>query len=447
VKSFAVFALGTCLALSYPAVIKAQTAELTPAQTRSLALQAFKAGQFDLTAQIADALLLRDPNDRIALIMQSRALRALGRPGDAIAPARAAWALSTKDTDQFIAAMTMAEALSSDGKRTRAQFWLRRASELAPNDAAKATAINGFKYVKSRNPLRLSFSGSLAPSSNINNGSTATKLGQFTLTGASVALSGVEATLGFSARYMLPPSRTQQTELIFSATGQSYRLSDKAKVLSPTSKGSDFAYGAIEVGLAHRRNAGKAGLSFEGTLGRNWYGGKPLSDYLKLDAGVQWLLNPRTQAALSVQGETQKRLDGANRDTTIVGLTGAVTHLLANQDSLRFSANLRNIQSKATWIDHRAATLRLDYARAAPIHGISLSGGINFEARDYDISPFTASGRQDRKIGMTVTAVFNRWDYMGFVPSLELTAARNNSNISLYERREFGLSFGIKSAF
>ena len=425
----------------------AKTVDLSPEQVRNLAVKAYGAGDLALALKIADALLQRDPNDRLALVLRSRALRGMGRTSEAIAPARSAWNVSTKDTEKYVAAMTMAQALSSDGKRTRAQFWLRRAVEVAPNNAAKTTAVNGFKYVKSRNPLSLSFSGSLAPSSNINNGSTATKLGQFTLTGASVALSGVEATLEFSARYMLPPSRTQQTELLFSATGQNYKLSDKAKTLSPSSKGSDFAFGAVEVGLAHRRKAGKAGLSLEVLLGRNWYGGKPLSDYLKLDAGVQWLLNPRTQAAVSLQGETQNRLDGANRDATILGLTGAITYILANQDSLRFSANLRNAQSKATWIDHRAATLRLDYARAAPVHGISLSGGLNFEARDYDISPFTESGRQDHKIGMKVTAVFNSWDYMGFVPSLELTAARNKSNISLYERREFGLSFGIKSAF
>lgn len=446
-QSIARIAFAVLVATLPPAVGQAEPHQLSAEQTRNLGIQSYNAGEYAVTLQISDALLKRDPKDRMALVLRSRALRGLGRPSEAIAPSAAAWALSTKDTEKYVAAMGMAQALASDGKRTRAQFWLRRAADLAPNGPAKLAAMNGYQYVKSRNPLSLSFSGSLAPSSNVNNGSTATKLGSFTLTGASVALSGIEATLGFGARYMLPPSETQQTELTFSAIGQTYKLSSKAKSLSPTSKGSDFAYGALEVGVAHRRRAGEAGLSLGATLGRNWYGGTSLSDYLRLDGGMQWLLNPTTQADLSLQAETQNRFDGPNRDATILGVTGAVTRIMANKDSLRFSANLRDTQSKAYWIDHRAVSLRIDYAKASAVQGIGLSGGVNFETRDYDASILPPTGRNDRKIGMNITAAFNNWDYLGFVPSLELTAERNASNISLYERREFGLAFGIKSAF
>lgn len=430
-----------------PSLARVEPVELTAEQTRALGVQAINAKKFDATLKIADALLVRDAGDRLAQVLRARALLGLGRAEEAIAPAAAAWDLAGTDEERYIAAMSLSQALALDGKPTRAQFWLRRAAQAAPDAQARLAAVDGYKAVRSRNPLSFNLTASVAPSSNINNGSTATMLGSFTLQGASLALSGVEATLGGGLRYRLHSGRLQQTDLTVSAIGQTYELSSEAKDLAPTAKGSDYAYGAIEIGLGHRRRAGQAGLSFGATLGKNWYGGAPLSEYVRLDSGVQWLLTPTVQAAVSVQGETQQRLDGPDRDALVLGVTGAVTRVLPNEDSLRFSATLRNTQSNADWIDHRAVTLRVDYARAAPIYGIGLRGGVNFEARDYELSAFSASGRQDRKVGLSVSASFNNWDYMGFMPSLSLTAAHNDSNISVYQRREFGLAFGIESAF
>jgi hypothetical protein len=442
-----VIALSLAVVALPPSIARDETVELTAAQTRNLGVEAINAKRYAATLEIADTLLERDSKDRVAQVLRARALLGLNRPREAISPAGVAWDLSEKDDEYYIAAMSMAQALALNGNHTRAQLWLRRAAQSAPSKSTKQAAIEGYKAVRDRNPLSFNLSASVAPSSNVNNGSTATMLGRFTLQGASLALSGVEASLGVETHYKLQSSKTQETELFVSAFGQTYELSRDAKALAPAAKGSDYAYGTVEIGLGHQRRAGEAGLNFAATLGKNWYGGLPLSDYLRLDSGVQWLLGPKTRAGLSLQSETQKRLDGPNRDALVLGATGSVTQILGNRDSLRFSANLRNTQSDATWIDHRAMTLRVAYARAEPFYGVGLTGGVNFETRDYDISAFSASGRQDRKLGLSVTAAFNKIDYMGFVPSLELTAARNDSNISIYQRREFGLALGIKSAF
>ena len=61
------------------------------------------------------------------------------------------------------AALAVAQALSSEGARTRAQLWLRRAMQVAPTKRQKALAVRDFRYVRLRNPWSTRLSFSVAP--------------------------------------------------------------------------------------------------------------------------------------------------------------------------------------------------------------------------------------------------------------------------------------------
>lgn len=416
---------------------------------RALGYQMLDAGNAAGALQAAEALLARDPNDGSAWVLKSRAARDLGDMATALAAARRSWALAQNDPQRFDAAMTMAQALATEGRRTTAQFWLRRAGEYAPDERARALARRDFRYVKSRNPLALQFSASLAPSSNINNGSSATRIGFGELSGDARALSGLEGTLTFSAKYRLPPTETQATEFTFLAHARQYWLSDEAKAQAPNARGSDYAYAVVEAGIGHRFRLAESTTAFSvgAALGHNWYGGDPLSDYLRLEAGVERPLSQRTLLTLDATAERQWRKDNPVRSADILGLTAGLLHRLQGGDQLRLTLGVKDTASRQKAIDHQSVNLGLDWAKAEPVKGVLIGAGLSAEWRDYADFPLTLSGRTDTKVGAQVSATFTKVDYMGFSPTVTLSASRANSNIPWYDTTEYGLSVGIRSSF
>lgn len=113
----------------------AQDARLTREEGRNFAVQLLRSNQPATAKAIAESLLSADPQDPIALTLLSQAERNLGNFAPARQAGQAAWAYATFDEERFAAATVTAQALASDGKFTRAQFWLRRAGNFAPSDA------------------------------------------------------------------------------------------------------------------------------------------------------------------------------------------------------------------------------------------------------------------------------------------------------------------------
>jgi hypothetical protein len=199
---------------------------------RQIAYAAAKAGYAEDALRYTDALLQRDAADSTALTIRALALRALGRTDAARQAAADAWDNAESDPGRYGAAMAMAQTLSTQGRRGAAQWWLRRAAQHAPSDRAAAVAKRDFAYVKSRNPWDIQINASVAPSSNVNNGSqqdTLTLSGlpfEFEIPQGSQALSGFEAGLGLRGTYRFSPTGPgRQTRASFGALGQMVVLS------------------------------------------------------------------------------------------------------------------------------------------------------------------------------------------------------------------------------
>ena len=426
---------------------------LGPQDFLKLTYAALAAGDAETALQMADALIARDPSDALALIAQSRAARDLGQISAARAAARAAIRVADTPDERFGAAMVMAQALSSAGQRTAAQYWLRRAAQAAPSDQARALAVRDFGYVKARNPLVLGFDFGLSPSSNINGGSASSTLRipglpfVFALSGDAQALSGTELALGFGARYRLPPQERSATELRLSASGRHYWLSQAAKLQAPAARGSDYDFAALEIGVAQKRALGSGIADLALSLGRNWYGGAVLSDVARLDFGYARPVSARISGSVGLSLERQARRDVAARSANLVSVTGGIGIGLRNGDALRFSVLARQAQSASSEIDHHEASLSLDWTRAALIGPLRLGAGIAVSTAHYDRSPYSRNGRADRRLAASLVLGLEGWDYLGFSPEVTVTAARTHSNISLYEQRDVGVALGIRSAF
>jgi len=313
--------------------------------------------------------------------------------------------------------------------------------------------MQDFAYVKSRMPFLWQLDVSVAPSSNVNNGTSAQTMEilgyPFTISGDAQALSGVEATFSLSGAYRFLPRENSATELTFAVQNQQVFLSSEAKALAPEARGSDYAFEAYEFGVLHRWRPGDAPVigSFAVTAGHNRYGGEGLSDYVNLVLGAERLMGEHTIAFGNITAERQYRLDEGYRSANLAGANLGVLQTFGNGDQLRMAAGTLLVDSESIEIDHRAWSATLGWEKAQPIGGIGLGAGLALITRDYAASPYTNDGRQDVRVAGTVSATFLEVGYMGFNPVLNLTMSRNSSNVDLYDQRDFGVNIGIASAF
>ena len=444
-------ALALCVGMAEP--VTAEVLELDAPGLRKLAYTALAAGYAQQALAYCEALLARDPQDATALILKARALRLLSRFAESEAAARAGAAAAQTPASRYAAAVSLAQALSLQNRRTAAQYWLRQAAEAAPTLAARQQAQRDFAFVKSQNPLQLRVDAALKPSSNVNGGAADpifAFLGlPFVLSGDALALSGLQGSLGLSGSYLLDRSATSRTELRFTGSGQFVVLSGEAKAQAPDAENRDYAYQVLELGVSHRRGLGDKGLTGSGgaTVGHNWYGGADLSDYVRLDMGLEQPFSRQLSGFATLTGEIQSRRDLPAASAEVLTFTFGTAQVMPGGDSLRTTIGARQSTSDDPGVDHAALTAGLDWTKAKPVFGMGISGSFDFEARDYPVSLYTATGRQDQKFAVSLSAELRQIDYLGFSPVISISAARNTSNLSIYTSETFGIGLSIASRF
>ncbi|MDF1715781.1 MAG: surface lipoprotein assembly modifier [Antarcticimicrobium sp.] len=451
--------LSMLAALALP--LRAAPVELAPDQLRLAALMALRTGDAPRALRFSEALLGRNPADRTALMLRSRAARDLGQFALAKTSARAAWRLSADDAQKYASSLLMAQALSSDGHRTRAQWWLRRAVQHAPTEAAERKAIGDFRYVRARNPWSTQLSFSVTPESNINNGSSARSsilnyklsellFGQpveYALGGTARALSGVEYALGVTTRYRFAETEARAHDLILTADLRSYTLSGEAKSIAPTAKGSDFAFATYTLGYGHRglnlKGRGEYRVVLDG--GQSWYGGAEYARFARVSAGQSYRLASGDRINLRLAGERQFGIATSDSDTLRADLS--YTTRIRNGATLWTGATLAASQSPTAADEYREIALRTQLTLAKPVVGATLQMGLWARNRSYDVSPHSPDGRQEDRVQADLTLIFDKIDYYGFNPTMQLSASRTDSNIALYDANRMGVNFGIQSAF
>ncbi|WP_319826287.1 hypothetical protein [Thalassovita sp.] len=431
--------------------------QLTAAQMRAAAVVALDSGRPQVALALSRALLTRDPDDLMALLAQARAARDMGRFALAETAARRAWALSDTDGERYDSARMLAQVLSSQGQRTRAQLWLRRAVQNAPDPATRAQAVRDFTYVRARNPLKLNLSFAASPESNINNGSIRDETQVFDffsqqyivadLSGGALALSGLEARAGLDLRYTLSESPRHRTDLVLQAGMRRYHLSDSAKAAAPAVSASDFAYDNLDIGLQHRwRQDGWGEMQMGLLAGGARYGGQAYSQRLRLDTGLSRPLGPQARMTLSFGAEATRGPRAPHADLLRMGLD--LTRRTGNGGQLTGFVTLTTSQSAAEAADFTEAQLGLETRPAWKMFGSAPTLGLALRWRDYDSYVlFSPDGRQDREASAYIKVRFAGAEYMGFTPSLTISASRTDSSIGLFDVDRTGVALGIESAF
>ncbi len=221
-------------------------------EARGLAAALEAEGEREAAASVAAALLSRDPTDASAWIVVARIRRAAGDTEGALEAARRANATADTDDERYAAAVELAAGNFTLERGLIAQFWLRRAAQVAPTEELREAAIRNFRAVRAQTPWSWSLGFSVVPSSNVNNGSRAETIEigglPFVLSGDAQALSGLEATLTGSVRYRFEGFGGQPAQITAGMAIQRVTLSDEARDKAPEAEAGDYAFDAFEIG-------------------------------------------------------------------------------------------------------------------------------------------------------------------------------------------------------
>lgn len=431
--------------------VQSEPVALTPEQMRLFGQEALIRGYADQALSIAAALLRRDPGDVAALVLKAQALRIKGDLPASEAVARRAWGLAVTPGNRYAAALALAQALSLQDRRIRAQFWLRQAIQTAPNAAARRQALDDFAYVRDQNPLSLQFDATIRPSNNVNGGARSPLFEfmgiPFILSGDALALSGLTYGLGVSGSYRLSDDGTASSALTFGLSHQSVVLSAEAQVQAPDARNADYALSQAEIGWQWERDSGNGPVTLEVSLGQSWYGGADLAQSLGAGVSLTRRMAGDTSLTLSADVTRQDRLDRPVASS----LDGEIGVRLATAgpggDRWQVGLDLGITRSEDITVDHREAGLSLGWQAARPVAGVGLGASLSARLSDFDASPYAADGRHDRRLSASLTAELRKLTYLGYSPVLSLDYARARSNISLYDTEAFGLSLRLQSRF
>jgi hypothetical protein len=442
-------------ALGLAGIGAATPANLTLAQADALAAQALGAGQPRLAYDLSKGLLQADRRNPRAHYYQALALSQAKAYGAAEKKAALAYWHAKTDEQRFQAANLAAQLSFADDRLTGSQFWLRRAVDHAPDEVARAQTVTAFQNVRARNPLRFDFRFSTTPSDNVNNGANSPLnvidgvpvVG--TLSPSAQALSGFVTTAQAALSYRLSKSETQETRLRGRVNARRVDISDPVPGLS----GDDLSSTVLELGLSqYLRGTSEAVIwKFDLDGGRVWYGGDPLYDFARVGATRHQRLGARLQLSFGASFEDQLYESPRGADSTVaIGFAGLGVNLTGG-GQIGFQVQYRDTDSNGVnrASDQWTGIASYQMGRALGPANLEFSLGISqLDYSSYQVGFIVVpGGRDDTSVFGGVTATFNDWGYMGFVPTLSVTTERSESNISRFDVEETSITLGIRSEF
>jgi hypothetical protein len=425
-------------------------------QVQQIAVAALEQGNPAIAAQAADALIERNPKDAGALILRTEAaLLARDYPGAVSFGRRAYWNAATTN-QQFAASRLVAVAYAEQERDTWSQVWLRLARQAAPNDETREAVARDFQFLRARNPLSVNLRFGIAPSTNVNNGSSSETselfdLGlAFTLDGDARALSGWEASGSVNLRYRAHNNATSATFLDLGFSGRTYWLTESAlEQATDGVDGSDFASATLSLGATHRfilapdMRPTTATLSF----GQSWYGGDANARFVTASASQSWTVSDVDTVFLSGFAQRQQSLEG-NDPVMTYNLQSVWARDLADYGQVGFTVALRNSQSDNPDADYDSVRYGVNYDFPEPIFGVQIGANFSYEERDFESSRFSlAFGRDETIKSASVRAVFTDIEFFGFQPVVNIERTVQESNIDLFDREFVNFGFDIASSF
>ena len=277
----------------------------------------------------------------------------------------------------------------------------------------------------SNKPVEVSGFASLAPSSNVNRGSSKlifdTNRGQFVINPESRQKSGVGIQAGISGyvRHAINPS----SRLVFNwgVSGIRYKTSDYNSTIG-------------NVALSYEKTLSKTRSWFMSPYyRRTWTEGSGDNTAIGLRLGGTRELGEKNRVRVSLSHERRKFPDADHNDGTVRSASVNFSRMLT--PTIKVNAGLGFVQSKPEF-EHS------QYKTYKPFVGIvknwenGLHTGLNLEygkrkfAGDFPLMDFA---RDDSYYKVGLSLRHSKFKFFGFSPQLSCYYTKNSSNIALYE--------------
>ncbi len=427
---------------------------LTPESMRGAAAILLDQGRPAEAADLADALLARNADDVAALIIRARVALAVQDFRGAIHLGERAYRHAESGDEHYAAARIVALGHAELGQDTRAQWWLRRAGNFAPNDAARQSVADDFRFLRQRNPLAISLQFGVSPSSNVNGGSASEVIilpglpFEFVLDGEARALSGLQFEGGVNLTYRLRQEERSATFFDISAQGRTYVLSADAREMAPDARGSDYADLSATVSLTHRwlPEQARGPWSITGTLGQTWYDDAPYLAFAQALVAKTTRFDAGRRLDISAFVEGQNRLQSEDEFVALGG-RARWTWITQTRDTASVNAGFRDTLSELEDVAFDGLSIGADYEFDQPIFDIRLGLSADLEYRYFAQSAYSFDPREDWRGTLGLTIGLPRYTYYGFEPQVRFEATRTESNVALYDSQALRLNFGIRSTF
>ncbi len=418
-------------------------------------------GEAERAGELAQALLARDPDDLAALLLLGRASLEAGDWPAALAAARKAHARAGAAEEpgaRYLAARIAGRAHAEMGDWTRAQLWLRRAGGDAPDAGALGDLSRELAAVRALNPLSVSLSFGVAPSSNVNGGTSAETVWVWvplfgggylptTPVGDALPLSGWRVSGGATLSWRLAGDARRGTYLEGQASGRTYVLSEEARETAPGAQGSDYSDLQASLSLVHRWQGQEASgpSAVRLTFGRSWYDWAAYTRFAQVswDRGVR--LARRDRLDLSVFADWTER-EGTDRYAS-VGARARWTHGFGSGDRATLSLGVREHLDEVPDTTWSGVSVGAGYDRGEPVLGLRLGLGAELEWRDYDLSRLEPAGREDWRGTLRATVGMPTFEVWGFEPTVTLEASRTNSDADRIDKETLTLDLAFRSRF
>ena len=294
------------------------------------------------------------------------------------------------------------------------------------------------------------FSGfvSIAPSSNINNGSShdtvyspgiagvngVDPLG--TISAASQKQSGIGVVAGGSVGYSKNLSSHVQAVVAASASGTYYPLTGLTG--AGLSQSAELRY------LTGRGYVGLGGVASEGvdTLAR-------ALSYTSYGPRMSQIhrLSERDQLQVSATYEWRNYAGSPVNNGNALTLSSVFTHALDSSANVALILGYDSVTQQNAFNSYYGSTFGLGFYKELPRGFTVQAQGSAHIAQFYDQNPFTLTTRYDDNLTSSLNLTKRDWNWFGFAPSLNYTYVRNFSNISLYDFESHSVDFRLTKDF
>jgi tetratricopeptide (TPR) repeat protein len=399
-----------------------------------------KSGQHDL----AESLLKRYPltgkfGHNRQLFIEGLILKARGNLTGAAKNYRAALA---DDPSLTLVRAELAQTLFQLEEDDSAKHHLNLLMAEAPNEY-EAQGIRSFiDTIDARRPFTFNAYVSVAPSTNVNNGSSNDTI--------YAPLWGIDMNIDDDSR--------EQSGIGFStgmSAGYSHRL------------GNDFSVvvgGGVNASLYtdpdfNMYNASQSAelryLLADGFLGA----GVVASENMKNDEiglsyysygpriSLQKAITPRDRINLSSVYEWRTYTDSSSNDGTALMVDGSWNHAFDSSLTASLGAGYDRIKAEIDFISYETYSGSFGLYKELP-KGITVDLGGEMRLSEFDdVHPIAGVTRKDTRLTGVVALTKRDFNFWGYAPSLEYTYVYNDSNISLYEFDSHAVDFRLSKDF